>query len=206
MIKSGIPVVLSAPSGAGKSTIAAQLVKDSPSTVLSISTTTRAPRKDEKNGKDYFFVSEDDFKKKIEKGEFLEWAVVHGHYYGTPLSVLEKHLSEKKDVILTIDPQGALSVKRIYPQGVFVFVVPPTWETLVNRLTKRATDDRASLDIRIANARKELTYLSHYDYLVVNDNLSEAVNNIQAILKAEHQRLSRIDKNTVPIFSHEVNK
>lgn len=200
MKKSGIPVVISAPSGAGKSTIAFRIVKENPSAVISISCTTRSPRPGEQNGKDYFFNSQDEFKRKIEKGEFLEWAVVHGHYYGTPVSALERELQQKKDVILTIDPQGALSVKRIYPAGVFIFVIPPSWEALVNRLTKRATDDRTSVEIRVANARKELSYLSHYDYLVVNDELEAAVKNIGAIIQAEHLRLSRVDKNEIPLL------
>lgn len=202
MKKSGVPVVISAPSGAGKSTIAMEVVKECASAVMSTSCTTRPPRPGEKDGKDYFFASVDDFKKKIEKGEFLEWAVVHGHYYGTPLSSLEKLLSANKDVILTIDPQGALSVKRIYPNGVFIFIVPPSWDTLVSRLTRRATDDRATVDIRIANARKELTYLSHYDYLVVNDELPQAVRDVMSIIQVEHLRLSRIDMNSVPILAH----
>ncbi len=199
---SGIPVVISAPSGAGKSTIATSLVKNNPSAVLSISCTTRAPRAGEQNGRDYFFINDQQFNQKIEKAEFLEWAVVHGNHYGTPLSYLEEQLAQKKDVILTIDPQGALSVKNIYPNGVYIFVVPPTWETLVKRLTKRATEDQAALDRRIANARKELSYLSHYDYLVVNDDLEQAVKNVSAIIQAEHHRLARIDKNAIPIFSH----
>ena len=199
---SGIPVVISAPSGAGKSTIASHLLKLHPAAAVSISCTTRAPRSGEANGRDYFFTSNDEFKKMIERGEFLEWAEVHGHRYGTPLAALEKQLADKKDVILTIDPQGALSIKKIYPQGIDIFVVPPTWEILVDRLTKRATDDQASLDRRIANARKELTYLSHYDYLVVNGDLDVAVKNVLSIIQAEHQRLSRIDINAIPIFSH----
>ncbi len=198
---SGIPIVISAPSGAGKSTIAAEVVKANPSSAQSISCTTRPPRPGEKHGKDYFFATVDEFKQRRDKGEFLEWAEVHGHYYGTPLSSLRKQLSEKKDVILTIDPQGALSVKRIYPAGVFIFVVPPSWETLVNRLTRRATDDRATVEIRIANARKELTYLSHYDYLVINDELPKAVKCILSIVEVEHLRISRVDLNAVPIFN-----
>lgn len=202
MKRSGIPVVISAPSGAGKSTIASEVIKQHPEGVVSISCTTRAPRAGEQNGRDYFFATDQQFKQKIEKGEFLEWAVVHGNYYGTPLSYLESQLANKKDVILTIDPQGALSVKRVYPEGIYIFIVPPTWQILVDRLTKRATDDKATLDIRIANARKELTYLSHYDYLVVNDDLDMAVKNVLSIIQAEHQRLSRVDKDAIPIFSH----
>lgn len=198
---SGIPIVISAPSGAGKSTIALRIAKENPQAVLSISCTTRQPRAGEKHGKDYFFATEDDFKKKIEKGDFLEWAVVHGHYYGTPLSYLESQLKERKDVILTIDPQGALSVKRIYPNGVFIFVIPPSWDALVNRLTKRATDDRSTVEMRLNNARKELSYLSHYDYLVVNDDLDAAVKHVACIVEAEHRRITRIDKAEIPLLA-----
>jgi guanylate kinase len=201
MLKSGIPVVISAPSGAGKSTIAARLVQKHPTSMLSISCTTRKPRGEEKHEKDYFFATEDDFKRKIEAGEFIEWAIVHGHYYGTPRGPLEQNLADKKDVILTIDPQGALSVKRLFPQGIYIFVVPPSWEVLVDRLTRRATDNKNSLDIRVANARKELSFLSHYDYLVVNDALDTAIETVSSILVAERHRLSRLDLNQVPILS-----
>lgn len=202
MQKSGIPVVISAPSGAGKSTIATRLVEKLATAVLSISCTTRAPRGRELDGEHYFFTSEADFKKKIEAGEFIEWAVVHGHYYGTPRGPLEKKLNEKKDVVLTIDPQGAMSVKRLYPHGIFIFVVPPSWDVLVDRLTRRATDNKDSFDIRVANARKELSYLSHYDYLVINDALDPAVEVVASIISAERHRLSRLDLNQIPILGH----
>jgi guanylate kinase len=189
----GLPVVISAPSGTGKSTIAARLIAERPSAGLSISCTTRAPRPGEKEGEHYFFTTFDEFKRKIEAGEFLEWAIVHGHYYGTPLKALETQLDRGRDVILTIDPQGALSVKRIYPAGIFIFAVPPSWDVLMKRLYKRATDDQKSMDLRIANARKELAYLGHYDYLVVNDDLETAVGNVAAIITAEHLKTSRVD-------------
>jgi guanylate kinase len=148
----------------------------------------------------YFFTTNDEFKRKIEAGEFLEWAIVHGQYYGTPLRALEDQLNGGKDVVLTIDPQGALSVKRIYPDGVFIFVVPPSWDVLMKRLYKRATDDAQSMELRIANARKELAYLGHYDYVVVNDDLDEAVRQVSAIIVAEHLKTGRIDRRSVPIL------
>lgn len=197
----GIPIVISAPSGTGKSTIADRIVEAQPNAVHSISCTTRPPRSGERDGEHYFFTTIDEFKRKIETGEFLEWAIVHGHYYGTPLKALESQLDLGRDVILTIDPQGALSVKRIYPAGVFIFVVPPSWDVLMKRLYKRATDDQKSVDIRVANARKEIAYLGHYEYLVVNDDLETAVRHVSAIMMAEHMKTSRAQHRSLPILS-----
>lgn len=196
----GLPVVLSAPSGAGKSTIAARVIEQNPNAMLSISCTTRAPRLGEKDGIHYHFISEDEFKKRM-KDDFLEWAEVHGKHYGTPRSSLESNLKAGKDVIMTIDVQGALSVKRFYPQGIYIFLVPPTWEALKKRLTSRGADDSKTMERRLANARKELSYMSHYDYLVVNDNLDKAVEDVSSILRAEHARLTRIDKRDIPILA-----
>lgn len=200
-MRKGLPIVISAPSGAGKSSIAAQIIKKTSRTVASISCTTRAPRPGEKNGVDYTFLTVDEFKKRIEQGDFLEWAEVHENYYGTPLSHLKEQLESGHDVILTIDPQGAMSLKRFYPDGIYIFVVPPSWDDLLKRLKKRNTDDYTSLQTRISNAKKELTYLSHYDYLVINDDLDDAVDQTRAIISAEHCRLVRINKNEIPIFS-----
>jgi guanylate kinase len=197
----GIPIVISAPSGAGKSTIAQRIAKKRSSTVLSISCTTRPARSGEKNGKDYFFIEEQDFKRKIDAGDFLEWAVVHGFYYGTPLSYLQTQMDHGSDVLLTIDPQGAMAVKRIYKDGVYIFVVPPSWDILMKRLVDRATEDAKTMEIRIANARKELSYLSHYDYLIVNDDLEEAIEQISSIITAEHLKLSRVNRNEISILA-----
>lgn len=196
----GLPVVLSAPSGGGKSTIAEEVIKRVPRVVRSLSCTTRSPREGETDGIDYQFVSQDEFKKTIEEGGFLEWAVVHGNYYGTPLSALKKNLERGNDVLLVIDPQGAISLKRFYPSGVYVFIIPPTWEILEKRLNDRATDSKKTKEIRLANARKELSYMSHYDYVVVNENLEKAIDDVVAILRAEHNRLTRINRNTISIL------
>ena len=199
----GLPIVISAPSGAGKSTIAARIAQLNPNAVPSISCTTRPARNGEVNGQDYFFLSQEEFKRKIDANEFLEWATVHGQYYGTPVESLEKPLEEGKDVLLTIDPQGAISVKRIYSNAVFIFVVPPTWDALMKRLYKRATDGPEAMRVRLDNARRELSYLPHYDYLVVNDDLEAAVADVAAIIAAEHRRLARIDIRRIPIFEKE---
>jgi len=200
LIFKGIPIVLSAPSGGGKTTISERLLKKSKNLRRSVSCTTRAPRKGERNGVDYTFLSESQFKKKIRKKEFLEWAMVHGQYYGTPVGPLTQKLKKGSDVMLVIDPQGAVSIRKIYPRGVFIFVVPPTWALLKKRLIERRAERRSSLKIRLKDAKKELTYLKHYDYLVVNNRLSDAVSDVQAIIRAEKRCLQRLDPKKIPIF------
>lgn len=197
----GLPVIISAPSGSGKSTIAARLIQEIPGAVLSVSCTTRPPRPGETDGEHYYFFKTDEFKRQIKSGGFLEWAEVHGHYYGTPLARLKEQLEKGKDVIMTIDVQGALAVKRLFPKGVYIFLIPPSWEALKERLASRDADDAKSIKIRLANARKELSYLSHYDYLVINDDLGRAVSDVGAILRAEHRRLTRVNKNDISILS-----
>src|ERR1044071_3162531 len=196
----GLPVVVSAPSGGGKTTLVSEVLKKIPSAVRSISCTTRGPRPGERNGRDYFFLSKQKFKRMIKDHRFIEWAKVYNHFYGTPKSTFEKQIHRGRDVILTIDPQGALSIRKIYPQGVFIFVVPPTWGTLLKRLKRRGTDDQLSLKIRIKNAKKEIRMVSHYDYVVVNDKLNQAIEDVAAILRAEHMKRDRINKRDVPIM------
>jgi guanylate kinase len=196
-------VVISAPSGSGKSTIVARVVKENRSSVLSISCTTRAPRGEEKNGRDYYFLDEDEFQRRVKDGEFLEWAEVHGHYYGTLKKTVESQLENGKDVLLTIDVQGAHSIRRHFPWGIFIFLVPPSWDVLVKRLKDRGSDDAKSIQTRLANAKKEMATLNQFDFLVVNDKLDAAVADVGAIIKASHCRLSNIHKETIPIFSGE---
>lgn len=199
--KKGLPIVLSAPSGGGKSTIAEEVISRSQRIVRSISCTTREPRSNEQNGEDYFFLSEDEFKKKIDEKAFLEWAVVHENYYGTPQANTTMQLDAGNDVVLVIDPQGAASVRKIYPQGIYIFVVPPTWDALKSRLKGRGTDDESSMDLRMADAKIELRSLKHYDYLVLNDTLEQAVEDVVGILRSEHLRLSNLNKSKIPILS-----
>lgn len=196
----GLPIVISAPSGSGKSTIAKKLVGETSRMIMSISCTTRAPRPGEEDGKHYFFISENEFKKKIKEGAFLEWAEVHGHYYGTPLSYLKDKMADGVDVILAIDVQGALSIKRFYPHGIFIFLVPPSWDDLKKRLEGRAANNQSEIKIRLTNARKELSYLSHYNYLVLNDDLDRAVDDVRAIIRAEHCRLDHVDQSQIQIL------
>lgn len=191
MKEKGMLIVLSGPSGAGKGTLCDLLLKKIKNLYLSISVTTRQPRNNEKNGVDYLFTSEEDFISKIKNDEFIEWAKVHNNYYGTPKKYVDKLLKEGKDVILEIDTQGAAQIKKKYPEGIFIFIMPPGIKELKKRIIKRGSETEESLNIRIQNARKELRESQKYDYVIVNDDLQEAVSNLSAIIIAERCKVSR---------------
>lgn len=188
----GLVLVLSAPSGAGKSTLCQALAERRPDTRLSISCTTRAPRPSEVDGRDYFFLSPRAFAEKRESGEFLEWAEVHGHFYGTPRGPIESHLAKGHDVLMNIDTQGARSVKQAMPDCVTVFIAPPSWNVLEERLRRRNQDDEATIQRRLLGARREWGEAARYDYLVVNNDVENAVADLTAILRAERRRTARV--------------
>lgn len=188
----GLVLVLSAPSGAGKSTLCQALAERRPETRLSISCTTRAPRPSEVNGRDYFFLSPREFAEKRESGEFLEWAEVHGHFYGTPRGPIDAHLGKGHDVLMNIDTQGARSVKQAMPDCVTVFIAPPSWSALEERLRRRNQDDEATIQRRLLGARREWGEAARYDYVVVNDDVENAVADLTAILRAERRRTTRV--------------
>ncbi len=187
-------LVFSAPSGAGKSTICRHLLKRNPRLDFSVSTTTRPPRSDEQEGVDYHFVEEQEFKQMIEADAFLEWARVHGEYYGTSRQAVLDELNKDKDVMLDIDVQGGTQIRRLYPEAVMIFIVPPGMEELERRLRARNTESEAEINKRLTNARDELKAINNYDFVVVNDSVDEAVEKIEAIRSAEKRRLSRIKK------------
>ncbi len=189
MKRKGIIFVISSPSGGGKTTICRKLRKEMPELNYSISVTSRRPRSGEKDGKDYFFISEEEFKKKIENSEFAEWAEIHGHRYGTPHKFLEEALRSGQDIILDIDVKGALQIKEKYKKACLIFLLPPSLETLAARLKKRKTDDKKDIEKRLTRAREELAFLKKYDYAVVNQNLSLAVEEVKAIITAERCRI-----------------
>lgn len=190
--RKGLLIVVSAASGAGKSTLCRQLLKRRKNLVFSISATTRMPRPGERDGRDYFFVSDAAFKAMRSRHELAEWAVVHGnHFYGTPRSYLERMRSAGKDVLLDIDVQGALQVKRRYAEAVLIFVTTPTFEDLEKRLRSRSSESEAEIQRRLASARKELRFLSRYDYQVVNDQVPLALKRLEAILEAESLRIPK---------------
>lgn len=192
MKRKGIIFIISSPSGGGKTTIRRELLKQSPELNYSISVTSRCPRSGEKEGKDYFFISEEEFHKKIEKNEFAEWAEVHGHLYGTPRKFLEESLRSSQDIILDIDVKGALQIKKEYRESCLIFLRPPSLKILAARLKERRTDDKKEIDKRLARAKQELTFLRKYDYVVVNRHLSRAVEEVRAIISAERCRVGRM--------------
>lgn len=177
--------VVSGPSGAGKSTIVKNLLELAPDLVLSISATSRKPRSGEVDGKDYFFLSEKDFQKKIEENYFLEWAEVHGNFYGTPKSFVEDNLNQGKSVVLEIDVQGAIQVKEKFPEAVLIFIEPPNFHELERRLRERKSEDEESVRLRLENARYEMALAKYYNYRVVNDDLSKAVKEVLKIVREE---------------------
>lgn len=189
----GSLIVLSGPSGAGKGTICKELLSNNKNLNLSISMTTRKPRENEVDGKDYYFVTEDEFKKNIDAGNFLEYAIVHGNYYGTPRDKVMESLISGQDIILEIDIQGALKVKDVMEEGIFIFVMPPSMRELRDRLVKRNTETKDKIVERFKNAYKEINEVTKYNYIVINDVVEKAVNKINAIILAEKCRVDRIE-------------
>lgn len=184
----GLLFVLSGPSGVGKNTVLDELFKNFDGVSYSVSATTRERRKGEVEGEDYFFISEAEFKEIEENDGFIESAVVHGHYYGTPKKFVDQKLEEGEDIILEIDTQGAKQVREKYPEAVYIFLVPPSLEELENRLDKRGSESDKSKSLRLNNARQELKEVHKYDYEVINDSLSEAVKEIKKIIIKEQKR------------------
>ena len=193
----GVLIVISGPSGAGKGTICKALLEKHKDIHLSVSATTRNPRQGEVHGINYYFLNKDEFLKKVEEDDFLEWAEVYGNCYGTPKSNVQELLDSGKDVILEIDIQGALKVKENTEEGVFIFILPPSMEELKQRIIKRGSETEESLMTRFKNAYKEINYVSKYNYAVVNDTLDLAVSKVESIIAAEKCRVDRIKENTI---------
>jgi guanylate kinase len=190
--REGVIFILSAPSGAGKTTLIHRLLRIFPEMTLSISCTTRGRRAGEVPKKDYHFITRKRFARMQAKGEFAEWAEVHGYLYGTPRRPLEMNLRRGRDMLLDIDVQGARKIKRQYRHAVSIFLLPPSWHELQKRLALRGTDRVESIRQRLANARREIQEIIRYDYFIVNRDLGEAVESLKSIVIAERLKVSRV--------------
>lgn len=188
----GILFVVSAPSGGGKSTILRALRGKDPSLHYSVSVTTRPARGDERDGRDYYFRTAEQFEKLIAEDAFLEHAQVHGNYYGTLKSEIEKHAGLGEDVLLDIDVQGSLALKKRRPETVSIFVLPPSIATLERRLRRRGLDKEEVIKLRLENARREVRYACQYDYVLINNSLDKTVASIRRIIEAERCRATRM--------------
>ncbi|TMV51880.1 guanylate kinase [Paenibacillus mesophilus] len=188
----GLLIVLSGPSGVGKGTVCSMLRKLAPELVYSVSATTRKPRAGETEGINYFFKSKEQFCSMIDKDELLEWAEYVGNCYGTPRSFVNETIHAGKDIILEIEVQGAMQVKQRFPEGVFVFLMPPSLGELRNRIENRGTETDDSIRSRLSVAAEEIRLLEHYDYAVVNDQVELACERIRSIITAEHCKRERI--------------
>lgn len=189
----GLLIVLSGPSGVGKGTVrAAVFANNQFQYVYSVSATTRAQRPGEVDGKDYYFVSREEFETMIQNEDLLEYAEYVGNYYGTPIQKIEENLAAGRDVFLEIEVQGAMRVKERMPEGIFIFLAPPNLEELESRITGRGTDAAHVIQERMATAKEEIELMQHYDYVVVNDQVQHAVDKINAIIQSEHLKVERV--------------
>jgi len=192
--ENGILFILSGPSGVGKGTVRRELFNRANDLAYSISMTTREKRPGEAEGVDYFYKTNEEFEQLIEAGQLLEYAKFVNNYYGTPRKYVEDTLQEGKDVFLEIEVQGAMQVKKNFPEGVFIFLFPPSLEELKNRIVERGTESQESVLKRLKEARKEIDMMDAYDYVVVNDDVDAAVTKIQSIIQSEHCKRERIAK------------
>ncbi len=190
--KKGMLIVVSAPSGCGKGTLLAQVLKDD-NFYCSVSATTRSPREGEKDGVNYWFISPEEFRRRIDEGDMLEYAEYCGNYYGTMRSQVYKKLNEGRDVILEIEVQGAMNIRRSCPEAVLVFLLPPSLATLRHRLEKRGTEDEETISRRVGEAAREISQAEKYDYIIVNDAIEDAVSDFLTVVRAE--KLKTVNNN-----------
>lgn len=192
--KTGQVIVISAPSGSGKGSVISGLLEKNNDMWLSVSTTSRKIRDNDIPGVTYNFVSKEEFEKKINDDYFLEYTNYVGNYYGTPKGPIKEKIDQGIDVILEIEIEGASNIKKLIPEAIFIFIMPPSLKTLVKRLKKRGTDSKDKIIERFHTAYKEINEVSKYNYVVINDNLEDAINKVDAIIKAEKCRVDRIEE------------
>jgi len=203
----GLLIVISGPSGTGKGTICSRVVNEMENIKISISATSRCKRENEVNGKDYYFITKEEFEEKIKNNEFLEYAVVHSNqYYGTPKAKIEEDLNNGTSVILEIDIQGALKVKDIISEAIFIFIMPPSMKVLKQRLINRNTESLDKVMERFKTAYKELNEFKKYNYVVVNDDLDEAVEKVKSIIVSEKCRVDRIEDIYLDTIEEEIHE
>jgi len=193
-VSKGFLVVISSPSGGGKTTLREEILKCEKDICYSVSYTTRLPRREEVPGKDYYFVSREKFLQLVKENRFIEWAEVHGHFYGTPRDFIEENIQKGKILLLDIDVQGARKIKECNLPSVFIFLIPPSWKELERRLLKRSTESEKEIKKRLKRAKEELSFYQDYDYLVVNRLIEEAIQDIRCIIRAEKCRRARKEK------------
>lgn len=192
--------VVSAPSGAGKSSLVKALLELDARLMVSVSHTTRAPRGQEQHGREYWFVGQDEFQAMIDRGDFFEWAQVHGNRYGTSRAAIERRLQAGEDVVLEIDFQGALQIKQIFPAAVLIFILPPSWEELLQRLRRRGEDAAEVIEQRMINARHEVAQARHFDYIVVNALFDTALFDLKTIVHAQRLKYSTQRRSRPAVF------
>src|SRR5574337_13607 len=193
--------VVAAPSGAGKSTLVKALLELDSRLTVSVSHTTRAPRGQERNGREYWFVDEAHFGRMIDQGDFFEWAQVHGNLYGTSRSGVERSLARGDDVVLEIDWQGALQIKRLFAHAVLIFVLPPSWEELRQRLERRGEDTPEAIEQRLANARVEVAQARHFDFVIINAVFETALFDLKTVVHSQRLRYSAQQRNRSQVFA-----
>lgn len=204
--KKGLLLVISGPSGAGKGTICKKLVQDNEGIKLSVSATTRKPREGEVEGVSYYFKTKEEFESMIGESEFLEYARIYDNFYGTPKKQIFEELERGNDVILEIEMQGAMQIKKVCPEAVFIFIIPPSLEELKNRIISRGTETVEQIEKRFKSAFGEIKLLGDYDYFVVNERVDEAVEEVVSIICAEKSRVTRYKKEIFELFERESAK
>ena len=202
--RKGLLLVVSGPSGAGKGTICKALLNKNDQIKLSVSATTRKPRNGEVHGVNYFFIEKEEFAKMIENGEFLEYAQIYDNFYGTPKAAIIECLEKGQDVILEIEMQGARQIKEVYPEGVFIFVLPPSLEELKSRIVGRGTETQEEIEQRFSCAFEEINQIVNYDYFIVNEDIEKSVSDVEAIICAEKNKVTRYKNNIIDKFKEEL--